>query len=161
MCIVIDSCTISSVFNSKSRNHHEFEPILNWITNGEGKMVFGGTKYNKELSALGKYLRIIRELTTAGKCIILDKDQVDRVQGDLEAKYSHRDFDDPHIVAIVIVSKVRIVCTSERRAIPWLKKNELYPRTIKKPKIYTSKQNRDLLKRKHIAHICTSKLTIG
>ncbi len=154
MCLVIDTCTLASVFNPQDKNHGNFYPVRKWIVERDGKMVFGGSKYKRELKKMPKYLPIIAELQRAGKCVLLDDFLVDDKENDIKRKYIYRDFDDVHIVAIVIVSRVRIICTNEKRAIPWYKKKELYPKGIKKPKLYTSKNNRNLLKRKHIVQLC-------
>jgi len=157
MCIVIDSCTIASVFNSTDICHDEFKPVLDWISFGAGKMIFGGSKYKQELNKLPCYIKIIKELEKAGRCIIIDEKRVDDIQNDIEKKYSHRNFDDTHIVAIIIASRIRLICTNEKRAIPWYKKKELYPQGLKRPKLYTSRRNRTLLKKKYIVNICSQK----
>ena len=72
----------------------------------------------------------------------------------LSKKINHRDFDDPHIIAIVIVSRCMIICTKEVRALRFFKDKSLYPRGISRPKLYTSKRNKNLLSDKYIASIC-------
>jgi len=153
MCVVLDCNIISSVFNPSEKDHEEFKPVLHWITSGNGKMVFGGSKYKKELNRMKSYLKFIKELSKAGKCINVDDSAVDKIQNEIKNK--HRDFNDYHIVAIIIVSKVRIICTKDKKAIPWFKNSDLYPSDVKKPKIYTSKRNRNLLnRRKYIGNVC-------
>jgi len=155
MCIVIDSCAFSSIFNREAKDHCEFLPILNWIVKDKGKMVYGGSKYKKELSKIPKYLRFVGQLKRAGKVIEINGSAVDKHQSDLEAKCRHRDFDDAHIVAIVIESGCKLICTNERRAIPFFKNNDFYPKGVKKPKLYTSSNNCGLLEKKKLyAKIC-------
>jgi hypothetical protein len=49
MCIIIDADTLGLVFNPETKEHKKFKPVLEWINNGKGKIVYGGTKYEKEL----------------------------------------------------------------------------------------------------------------
>ncbi len=154
MCIVIDMNVIPSLFSSSAEDHDEFKPILTWITHDSGKIIYGGKKYKQELSKLKKFLRFFSHLKRAGKVIEINDEQVDQYQEELEKKITHRDFDDAHIVAILVVSRCRLVATKEKRAIPFFKNIELYPSKIKKPKIYTGNRNTDLLSKENIANIC-------
>ncbi|MDM8523102.1 hypothetical protein QUF80_07000 [Desulfococcaceae bacterium HSG8] len=120
--------------------------------------MFGGSKYKKELAKAKKYHRIIGQFRRAGRVVEVDGKEVDKEQRKIQDNFSHPDFDDPHLVAIVIVSKVRLVCTNEKRACPFLKKPGLYPKGIERPKIYSGTRNAGLLTERNIARICkTSK----
>jgi hypothetical protein len=154
MCIVIDSCTISIVFNPNSAEHKEFLPVLEWVTTGCGKMIYGGRKYKDELSKLGKYIGIISQLKRAGKIIEVSESQVNDVEKQVSKLVSDKDFDDPHIVAIVIVSGCKVVCTTDTRSIKYLKNSVFYRAPIKKPKIYTGLRNKKLLTSKYYSDIC-------
>ena len=109
MCIVIDTCTFASVFDPNSRKHNDFRPVRRWIVSGNGKVVYGGTKYKQELRKTSKYLRIIAELSKASRVVAIPDESVDAKQREIEKAFNHRDFDDPHIVAIVIVSGCRLI----------------------------------------------------
>jgi predicted nucleic acid-binding protein len=159
MCIVIDACCFSPVFSKKDDEHKEFRPVLDWIIKGKGKMVYGGSKYKKELKKAPKYLRVIMELKKAGKIAPINDSKkfdwiVDKNQKELENKVQHKDFDDAHIVAIIISSKCRLICTNDKRAIPFFKESSFYPKGVKKPKLYTGSKNSDLLNDKLIAEVC-------
>lgn len=139
MCVVIDTCVIHGVFDLGAKAHKRFAPILDWLLNGNGKMVYGGKKYKDELKAtIGKYRSILAELQRQGKIIDVDDDAVDMRQRLLERVEANKDFDDPHLVAIVIESGCRIVCTDDKRAIPFLKKRGLYPKPAMRPKIFNN-----------------------
>lgn len=154
MCVIIDTCTISIVFNSSSAEHKEFLPILEWVTQGCGKMVYGGKKYKDELAKLGKYLKIISQLKKAGKVIEVPEKLVNSKEKKVSELAPEKDFDDPHIVAIVIATGCRVVCTKDTRSIKYLKDSKFYNAPIKKPKVYTGLRNKDLLTKKHIVAIC-------
>lgn len=154
MCIIIDTNTFTSVFDKESLYHNEFAPVLNWIIEGEGKIVFGGTKYNEELKLAKKYLRFIGQLNRSRKVIQLGNISIDAYQTILEAREKHKDFDDPHLVAISYISKCRLICSLDKRAFPFLTRKDFYPNNAPRPKIYSSKKNSTLLCRKYFADIC-------
>ena len=66
MCLVIDPGCIPKVFDPMNREHTRFIPVWKWINNGKGRMIYGGTKYLKELSHLSKYLPLIVESAGEG-----------------------------------------------------------------------------------------------
>ncbi|WP_300456677.1 hypothetical protein [Desulfobacula sp.] len=155
MCIIIDTCSLSPVFEKLNSDHEEFVPVLEWIMIGKGKMIIGGSKYSQEISA--KYRAIILQLDIAGKVVKLSKDEVDEIQKEIEEDASIRglkDFDDPHLIAIVIVSKCQLICTHDKRAFPFLTDKTLYPSHVKKPKLYTGVRNSNLLNDRLIVKIC-------
>lgn len=166
MCIVIDTNTWSSVVDTSSADHLEFKPVFDWIfgEGGNGKIVYGGTKYLEETPH--KYRKLLKLSMDRGRAKNVSTEEVDVCESELKQKLQHPDFDDPHIVAIIIVSKCKLICTNEVRAIPFFKdKNRiLYPKRFTIPKIYHGASNKDLLVNKNIAKIClpclkTSKTT--
>ena len=86
MCIVIDANVFSSVFSRSSLDHGEFKPVLKWIIEGRGKIVYGGTKYISELRAAPKYLGIFNQLEMAGKVVKLCDSRVDDFQKLIDMK---------------------------------------------------------------------------
>ena len=78
MCIVIDINTLASVFNESSAEHQNFKPVFDWIMNGNrAVIVYGGSKYRKELERAGKYRKLFIELRNAGKTCEIDSQVVD------------------------------------------------------------------------------------
>lgn len=51
MPIIIDINCLGSVFDSRSKKHGDFKPVFDWITNGKGKLVYGGSTFKRELSS--------------------------------------------------------------------------------------------------------------
>lgn len=154
MCIIIDTNAFASVFDCNSEGHSEFSPVLNWIRNGKGKIVFGGTTYRNELRRAKRYLGIIGELKKARRIVEVSNDEVDREQKRIESLVSHRDFDDPHLIAIVAVSRCKLICSSDKRAYRFIKRASLYPKAGMRPKIYSGSSNSDLLCDHNIADCC-------
>lgn len=154
MCLIIDTNTFNSVFDKNNIHHDHFAPILNWIIEGEGKVIIGGTKYKNELKHAHKYLKIFGQLNRSRKLINLNDQIVDDYQKILEAMETHPDFDDPHLVAIAYTSRCKIICSLDKRAFPFLNRKDFYPNNSPRPKIYSSNKNINLLCRKYIANIC-------
>ncbi|MFP3868620.1 MAG: hypothetical protein ACLFUU_10760 [Desulfobacteraceae bacterium] len=155
MCIVVDTCTFASVFNEYSQDHSLFQPVLEWIVRGKGKLVYGGTKYKIELKQASKYLGVFGQLKRAGKVVEIDDVKVDERQRDIE-RIASEGLNDAHIIAIIAESGCRLICTKDSKATnPYFKCSDLYPPGISRPKIYSGrKQNRDLLCDLNIAKIC-------
>ena len=142
MCIVIDANTFSKVFNVKDSSHSEFEPVLDWIEKGKGKLVFGGSTYINEIGV--RQRRILLEYKKQGKVVTLDKSLVDSEEGVVKKLHTHKDFDDPHMVAIFRVSRCLLFCSGDKRANRFIKnqvKNvDLYSGKAKPPKIYSNRK---------------------
>ena len=154
MCLTIDTCCLGNVLNPSDKEHSEFKPVLNWIRKGGGKVIYGGTKYNEELRKAIRYLGILVELSKSGRAIKLDDREVDQIQKEVEKKANNPKFDDPHIVAMVIVSRCRIVCTNDTRAHPFLTLSDLYPKNVLRPKIYSNYKCAHLLNDQNIVGVC-------
>ena len=154
MCIVIDLNKISSVLNPQASDHHEFRPILDWIDKHNTKIVYGGSQYKRELRRARKYFAILSEMKRAGTAQEIDEDNVNRVQEEISQTVQHSSFNDQAIVAIVIVSHCRLICSSDQRSFPFLRLKSLYPKHIKRPSIYTSRRNIALLYHKNILGRC-------
>lgn len=150
MPIIIDTNCLANVFNRSSDKHSEYEPVLDWILSGKGLVVLGGTKYLDELKSNSKYLKIISYLKDLKKVLMGDQQKIDELQAQIEEACPDPDFDDPHLVAIVIDTKCQIICSEDKRSISFVKKPELYPKGMKRPVYYTGAKNKKLLCDKYI-----------
>ena len=154
MCIIVDTNTFGDLINGSSTFHDDYQPIIDWVINGNGKFVIGGTKYFEELKRHHKILKLFGELNKKNKIVNVCNEKVDEYQLELQKNYSEDDFDDPHLVSIVAISNCRLICTRDSRAIPYLTDRKYFPKGIKPPKIYSGKRNRNLLCDRYIAEIC-------
>ena len=154
MCIVIDINTFASVFNPISQKHNQFKPVLEWIVCGNGKIVYGGAKYKNELKKVTKYHRILRLLKDVSKVIEINEQSVNITQERVADCLSHPDFNDQHIIAIIIESGCKLICSEDKKAHPFFKQKDLYPKHIDCPKIYSNSSHTKLLCDKNIADIC-------
>ena len=134
------------VFESDNRRHDDFKPILKCIVQCKGVMVFGGDQFvNKEYGDykdfLIKYRSLIVELYRNGRVDILNKDTVNKLVDELKKIEPNKDFDDPHIIACVIIGKCQIVCTDDKRAEKNIKDIRFYKVSTQRPSIYKNKKN--------------------
>jgi hypothetical protein len=154
MCLIIDTCCIHRVFNVSSKEHAEFAPVLKWITRGKGRMLYGGRKYKEELRAMTSYLRLFTEFQRQGKLVEVVGDKVDEFGEALKKRVPDKSFNDEHIVALVAISRCRVVCTDDKLSMPYLKRRDLYPADVKPPKIYTARSHAKLCCDKHVVDAC-------
>lgn len=151
MCIVIDTNTLPSVFKKESDNHAEFKPVLDWIINGKGKIIFGGTKYTNELK---KYLNIFLQFKKAGKAVFISNEKVDADELFVSTQIVDTDFDDQHIVSLLRVSGCKLICSLDKKAYPFFRHKLFYSSATNRPRIYSNSSNISLLVDRHIADIC-------
>lgn len=156
MCLVIDTCCLAIVFEGANKKHDKFIPVLKWITEGKGRMIYGGTKYDTELGRTTKILGIVGELRKARRAIHLEAAQVDPIAAALKAKCPEPEFDDEHIVALVLASRCCVVCTIDGVAMEYLDRVDLFrDYHVDRPKIYNGhKTHRKLCCDKHIVEMC-------
>lgn len=157
MCIVIDINVIKTVFNEEEKNHQYYKPVKDWILGGKGKMVVGGSTYYEELEKMYKFRKFYIALRKAGKVVVGCDEKIDNLELDLKETLNHRDFDDPHIVALLIISGCKIICSEDARAYPFFQKSEWYPKGKSVPKIYCKRahsKSKELLSDSNIAEIC-------
>ena len=155
MCVIIDTNVLTSVFLSTSQDHSEFEPVYDWIFDGKGKIVWGGSKYSKELQKHGRYyVKLFAALQNQRKVYQIPTDKVDETEAKLMHDFPDTKINDHHLAAIVINSKCHIICTNDKESYPFLKNPLVYPNGINKPKIYRSIQNVNLIDEHHIVECC-------
>ncbi|MGA7235229.1 MAG: hypothetical protein WBY44_06105 [Bryobacteraceae bacterium] len=148
---------IGKVFNPRNAEHERFKPIAIWVTTGSGSVVYGGTKYLRELSK-GKYLNLFTELARVRRAVKVDTKSVDDRAMELKIRVPDEEFDDEHIVALIGLSKCCLVCTDDLRSLPYLKRKDLYPRGVKPPYIYRSLTDKKHCCAKLIVEICPTRV---
>jgi hypothetical protein len=157
MCLVIDANCFALVFEPRTRGHEKFVPVLNWITKGSGRMIYGGTKYNTELGRATKVLGIVKELSTQRRTVQLPNASVDRIAAALKVKFPEPAFDDEHIAALVIASRCCVVCTNDEVAASYFKRVDMFSdyADVERPKIYKGdKRHKKLCCDQNIVKIC-------
>lgn len=155
MCIVIDTNTLTKVFKHSDAKHADFQPVFDWIINGNGKMVIGGSTYrNENFERMKWFAPLLINMRYVGKVVEIPDDTVDKEESRIKSLNLHHDFDDPHIVALLTTSRCKLICTTDKRAFPYLQNRNLYPRRTKIPAIYQNSKNSNLLCDAYVARCC-------
>lgn len=154
MCIIVDPPLFVALFKTSDARHVTFLPVLKWVKEGEGKFVVGGSLYQEELRKVATVLGPIQELEKKGKVVRRDKAKVDIQVQVVKAIEESEKFDDPHLVALVLESGCRLICTSDDRAHKYLKATKFYTNSKSKPSLFTSESHHHLLRKSNIANCC-------
>ena len=166
MCIVIDADVFSSIANEEASTHSEFRPLFEWISFGKGKVVYGGSKYGEEIACNSKFREWLFQLEKKNKTVCIDKGSVDITRGYLQGNVSGSNYNDHHIVAIIIVSGCKLVCSLDKglhdlidicyqqRLRKLVKRNCPCGGNLNTPKIYQNNSHRTLLCDRNIANCC-------
>jgi hypothetical protein len=157
VCLVVDTCCFAMVFNERNQHHAKFKPIFEWVRFGNGKVIYGGSKYSRELADAG-YLGVVLELNKQRRAVPLSHGKVDEIGALLKKSFPETRFDDEHLVAMVIVSKCRIVCTVDKIAMSYLRCPDVFRQhRVERPRIYRGdKRNQELCCVHNIVEVCRS-----
>lgn len=151
MCAIIDACVFTQVFNEKKRER--FGPLVDWITKKDGKLIIGGSQYAKEVGG-EKCLGILTEYEKKNRLVKLNDASVDALQASLKVTEPSPEFDDAHLVAMAAISRCCVICTDEKRAIKYIKREEFYPQHMRPPRIYRNSGHAALCCRDHVVKVC-------
>jgi hypothetical protein len=97
------------------------------------------------------YLKIFKELETARKTVLLESEKVDTKVIELKEKKPQNSFNDPHIMAILIVSDTKLLCTKEKELLKYLYDKTLYPLDYELPIVYSSENKIDLSSKEYLS----------
>lgn len=145
MCIVIDINCLVPVFVEACKKHKEFGAVKSWIEEGNGFLVYGGSRYRSELHRAFRFLRLIRQMRDGGKAFSIRDSVVDELEAIVKLKTQGTHCDDQHVIALLGAAKCTLLCSEDTRSFPFVKNRSLYPNGMPKVKIYSSKRNIDLL----------------
>ena len=145
MCIVADPPTLVPMFKVTDPEHLAFAPVRNWVVDGPGKFVIGGTKYKTELMAVASIIAFLKELEKRGKIIRKSDSDVDAEESAVKLIEPTKDFDDPHLVALVRLTGCKLICIRDPRSHRFLRAAKLYRATRDRPRLYTRAKNASLL----------------
>jgi len=101
-----------------------------------------------------EYVRLFANLNRQGRLIEVDDKAVDLFAAKLKIKVKNRGFNDEHLVALVVVSRCRVICSDDKKAYPFLKRKSLYPSGVRPPKIFCHAKHKTLCCTDNIVAIC-------
>ncbi|SHK99958.1 hypothetical protein [Fibrobacter sp. UWB12] len=139
MCVVIDANVISSFFKSGNEKHEKLVPLLKWVVLGRAKIVLGGKLYTEEIvEKQDSLISFIKELNNFNKIHFFSNEDVSNVESQIKKIEKDTDFDDPHIIALLIVSRATVLCSDDSRMFKYVHKIKEYNKLARTPKIYTT-----------------------
>jgi len=116
-------------------------PVLKWIVFGKAKLSLGG-KLKEEYAVMRKYRALFAEFSRFNKIHSFDDEKVNELSDLIKERESDPDFDDSHVLALLIVSKSKLFCTYDSRNFKFIKKIKSYQKTAIRPKILTTNGHR-------------------
>jgi hypothetical protein len=154
MCIVVDPPTFIPMFKATDPDHADFAPVRDWVIGGPGKFVMGGAKYTSELTAVRSVLGLLTELERKSKIVRKRNEDVDADEIKVRTIEPAKDFDDPHLVALVRLTGCRLICIRDARSHRFLRASVFYRSKKDRPKLYTRSKNNLLLSAHNLAPCC-------
>lgn len=145
--LLLDVNAISCSLDEGNADHARFAPVREFLIDRFGRFAVGGTKYLQELGRLTRYLALIDELEKRGQVHRVSSDLVDKEESRISDLEDSADFDDPHIIALVIVARVSVVATADTRSDRFIVSAKFYPSKFRRPRIYHDARHKSLLAR--------------
>ena len=96
MCLIIDANLASLIYTASP--NPDFAPILRWLEDEDGCLVFGG-KLGNELFVMDRARRYIKMLTQAGKAKQFPSNALSKEEDNVRAS-GLCSSDDPHVIAL-------------------------------------------------------------
>jgi predicted nucleic acid-binding protein len=155
--MLIDTNLIAVIFNKKNKRHTVYKPVLEWFVMGKAKIVIGGgSYYRKEIKRLTSYVPILTELSRLNKTHWFSDEKVEDLTAHMKSLENKADFDDPHIVALLSVSKAKIFCSEDKRSFQFINDKKFYPEGQEAPKILSLKTHDASLELLDDENICSN-----
>lgn len=132
MCLIIDANCISEFLG----NSPAAKPVAQWLMKRTSKLALGGSKLSGEYRKCGRILLILKELQARGQIHKCSDDLVDMKEAEIDGNIKS---DDPHIIAIAILSGARLLYSHDQLL------HMDFSRLAPKGKIYQSENHAHLL----------------
>lgn len=125
MCIILDANRFSDALTSPP--DPRYEPIIRWILNGDGLLVFGGTRYYKEIDGHAAARKFFADRFRAGQAYFVPHDDVDAEEA-VVMRLGECTSDDEHVIALARVAGARTLCTEDVALMADFKNVKLVPK---------------------------------
>lgn len=110
MCIILDANCFASF---RDRANQDMQPIRRWLAQRNGKIAYTDTlRFREEWKASGLDFR---ELNRAGQLKLIPRDEVLSKQVEIEEDLES---DDPHVIALAIVARIRVLVVQRQSGEP-------------------------------------------
>lgn len=140
MCLIVDSNKVCEVFVRPTR---EFERLNRAVITGKAKIAYGG-ELTREYRRVFGFWRLLIAFDRQGAAMHVNDARIDQETERVRRMNICRS-DDPHIIALARVGRVRLICSDDAR----LRIDFRNPRLLSNPRgsIYTSSNHHNLLRR--------------
>ena len=136
MCIIVDSNMLGRVFPKKKPRDEDMQPVWDWLQNKNGKIVYSNSdKFTQEYGKAK--IREMEKLKEAGQAKLVSKGVAEK-EKELEDRIQS---DDPHILALALVARVKVLISSDKT----LHADFTNPVLIRHGKVYQNKEHARLL----------------
>ena len=138
MCVIVDTDVLDMFISGEDK----FKPIWDWLNSGRGKIVYTDTEKFKKEWELGQRTKkgsFWVDLRRTNKLKLVLAEKVSNKQLEIESEnYGKTNSNDPHIIALALVSHTKLLTTEDNRLIKDFKH-------IVKGKIYREEKHNHLL----------------
>ncbi len=146
MCLIIDNNRLGDFFREPIGKNKDSQPIHNWLENKQGNLVVGkGDKFSEIPEKFNNEARGIKggkRLNSYYSRGIIRSIPFEKWKPELKNLENKKlASDDPHILALAIASKTKLLYTADKNLMNDFKK------IIKQGKVYSNQKNKDLLTR--------------
>ena len=103
MCVILDANMFGEF---KNQDNEDMQPVWNWLDKKNGKIIYSDTEKFKSEWLKGGMKEQMRTLTQAGKLKYVPAQEVEKKADELRDKIKS---DDPHIIALAMIEKVKVL----------------------------------------------------
>lgn len=112
MCAILDANCFSKF---RDQDDEDMKPVQNWVDNKNGKIIYTDTEKFKSEWLKGGMTEQMRALEQAGKLRRVPFQEVEKKADELRHKIES---DDPHIIALAMIAKVKVLIVQRLPDIP-------------------------------------------
>ena len=103
MCAILDANSFSKF---RDQDNEDLEPVRNWVDNKNGKLIYSDTEKFKNEWLKGGMKKQMRTLAQAGKLKYVSAQEVQKKADELTDEIES---DDPHIIALALLTKAKVL----------------------------------------------------
>lgn len=160
MCAIVDVNNCHKVFGESSSLPPAGRFFLDWLEGPQGRLVYGGTKFNMEIGKVGTYVKWLNSAASKGRAYQVKREIVDNACAALSAS-SVCQSNDVHLIALAQIAGARLLFSED----PDLHIDFRKPNILSNPRgrVYSTRfdnevspAHRRLLDTRHRLEMCAS-----